>query len=107
LYEGFGLTIIEGIAAGLPVIASNVDGPAEILKGIPGAFLFNIEKEGEFVEAIKKVIDLSLNQKIQELCAASYEIVRQNYSICQTANNYLNSYDTLYKNLSTGVLLTM
>ena len=31
LNEGFGLTIIEGLAAGLPVIASNLDGPKEIL----------------------------------------------------------------------------
>jgi glycosyltransferase involved in cell wall biosynthesis len=106
LYEGFGLTVIEGIAAGLPVIASNVDGPAEILNGIPGAFLFNTGKEGELVMAIKKVIDLSENQKIKELCTASIDIVSQKYSICQTANHYLNSYDAPYKNLSTGLLLT-
>ena len=31
LYEGFGLTVIEGLAAGLPVIVSNLEGPKEIL----------------------------------------------------------------------------
>jgi glycosyltransferase involved in cell wall biosynthesis len=32
LFEGFGLTIVEGLAAGLPVLASDLDGPREIVQ---------------------------------------------------------------------------
>jgi glycosyltransferase involved in cell wall biosynthesis len=31
LFEGFGLTVVEGLAAGLPILASDLDGPREII----------------------------------------------------------------------------
>ncbi|HEY9362104.1 MAG TPA: glycosyltransferase [Chitinophagaceae bacterium] len=100
LYEGFGLTIIEGIAAGLPVIASNIDGPAEILKDMPGGFSFDLNKPFDLDSTIKKVIELTMQNKIQELCASSMEMVHQKYSICQTANNYLKKYPSYFKNVA-------
>jgi glycosyltransferase involved in cell wall biosynthesis len=40
LFEGFGLTAAEAMAAGLPVIASNIDGLAEVVKHGETGFLF-------------------------------------------------------------------
>jgi glycosyltransferase involved in cell wall biosynthesis len=98
LYEGFGLTIIEGIAAGLPVIASNIDGPAEILKDMPAGFLFDLNKQFDLDNTIKKVIELTTQNKVQDLCASSYEVVKEKYSISQTANNYLKKYPSYFGN---------
>src|SRR5205085_1985303 len=92
LYEGFGLTIIEGLAAGLPVIASSIDGPAEILKDMPAGFLVDTFKSDDLVQTIEKVIAISKSNKIHELCNRSREMVNQKYSINQTAINYIENY---------------
>jgi glycosyltransferase involved in cell wall biosynthesis len=92
LYEGFGLTIIEGLAAGLPVIASSIDGPAEILKDMPAGFLVDTCNNDDLVQTIEKVIKIIKSNKIQELCSQSRELVNQKYSINQTAINYIENY---------------
>ena len=92
IYEGFGLTIIEGISAGLPVIASNIEGPAEILHEMPSGFLFNNLHVEELVDVLKNVLVLHQQNKLTELCNASIEIVQKKYNINQTAHNYLLSY---------------
>ncbi len=92
LCEGFGLTIIEGIAAGLPVVASRVDGPAEILNNIPSGFLFKVSNPKEFVAGIKKVIDLTVRNQIGPLCSQSHKMIQQHYSIRKTADSYLKEY---------------
>jgi glycosyltransferase involved in cell wall biosynthesis len=92
LYEGFGLTLIEGIAAGLPVLASKIGGPAEIIREIPSGFLFNAGEVDDCVSAVKKIIDLTVQDKMQDLCFAAHQFVIQKFSISQTASNYLRSY---------------
>lgn len=40
LYEGFGLTAVEAMAAGLPVVASNVEGLCDVIEHEKTGFLF-------------------------------------------------------------------
>ena len=47
-YEGLGLVILEAMAAGLPVIASNIDGPSELIEPWTNGFLFESENELDF-----------------------------------------------------------
>lgn len=54
--EGFGLTILEGMAAGLPVIANNIPPFREIIENCRDGLLVNIENKEEFADAILKVI---------------------------------------------------
>ena len=51
--ETFGLTIIEGMAAGLPVIVPSVGGPAEMVKDGENGFIADVEN----LPLIKKRID--------------------------------------------------
>jgi glycosyltransferase involved in cell wall biosynthesis len=93
--EGFGLTVLEGIAAGLPVIASDHAGPAEILSNIPGGYLFRSGDEDDLADTIRKVIATMQKGKMRQLCESSREIADKRYSIRRTAVEYLNQYSLL------------
>ncbi|HTD99698.1 MAG TPA: glycosyltransferase [Mucilaginibacter sp.] len=91
-YEGFGLTVIEAVAAGLPVIASNVDGPAEILTNVPSAYFFESENIDELAGQIKKVLTNFNENKIEADCKRAVTEVKNKFSVITTANNYLTYY---------------
>jgi glycosyltransferase involved in cell wall biosynthesis len=95
LFEGFGLAVLEGIAAGLPVIASDHAGPSEILSNIPIGYLFKSGDVDDLAATIKKVISLMQEDKMQSLCATSRELVNTKYSIRRTAIEYLDHYSHL------------
>jgi glycosyltransferase involved in cell wall biosynthesis len=92
IYEGFGLTVVEGIAAGLPVLVSNIDGPAEIIKNLPSGWTFESENEVSLSKAIVEIILLYKNNQIAELCRASYSTAIKKFSIQRTSSNYIESY---------------
>lgn len=59
-WEGFGLALVEAMAAGLPVIASNIAGPASIVTdGIDG-LLFESGSDGQLAEKIEMLIQCPL-----------------------------------------------
>ncbi len=55
--EGFGLVVIEAMMAGIPVIASNVDGPAEILCGGQYGYLAKPEDPAHLAACIQKCLE--------------------------------------------------
>lgn len=76
-FEGFGLAILEAMAAGVPVIASNIDGPAEIIEDNVNGLLF--EKEN-YVELSEKILYLLENKDIRD-------------RLSRNASNFINAYD--------------
>lgn len=56
-YEGFGIALIEAMAAGLPCIASNIDGPKEIISDSNLGVLFESGNVSDLVYKIKEVIE--------------------------------------------------
>lgn len=92
--EGFSNSILESMALGKPVIATNVGGNAEML-GTQGEFGFLIDKKGadQLVSKIEMLFkDEELRLKIGK--AASYKI-RQ---LCDM-ENYVKKYETLFREL--------
>ena len=94
-YEGFGLTILEGFAAGLPVLASNIDGPAEIISHAPGGFLFENGNIENCAESLARIFELYRSNKIASLMNQTLAPIRETYSIKSCAQKYLNVYERL------------
>ena len=59
LYEGFGITIIEGMAAGIEVLVSDIDGPLEIIEKISYGHKF---KSGNAEECAQKILGIYSNR---------------------------------------------
>lgn len=55
-YEGLPMNVLEALASGVPVVASHVDGLAEILYPGRHALLPHPEKEWEYPHALEKVL---------------------------------------------------
>lgn len=94
-YEGFGLALVEAMAAKVPVVASDIDGPAEILDGNRYGRLFKNEDARACSEAIIDVID-HYPDYYRQAAAAAYERALQ-YSIANTARQYSDAYAELLK----------
>jgi glycosyltransferase involved in cell wall biosynthesis len=55
-YESFGLTIVEAMAFGVPVVVTNVGGMPEVLAGSGAGFVCSKDDSMEFASAIKDIL---------------------------------------------------
>lgn len=94
-YEGFGLTILEGFAAGLPVVASDIEGPAEIIDQTPQGFLFPKEDVKACAEILYGLIQKYLNGEVTQLMANHLPLTETMYSIKSCATGYMTEYKRL------------
>ena len=93
LFEGFGLTVIEGLACGLPVIASDLDGPKEIVQLLSAGLLVQPNNAIDLAEKIYQVYQCYLADTV---CNSAY-VVRDKqqlavFDIRNTAKVYLENY---------------
>jgi glycosyltransferase involved in cell wall biosynthesis len=91
--EGFGLVIIEAMASGLPVIASRLDGPAELIQHENNGLLFQPEDSSALAEQIKRLVRAT-SQEFERFAIAGLETARQ-FSIQQMVAGYANYYRDL------------
>ena len=90
--EGFGLTIVEAMAARIPVLVSNNYGPEEIVDYGEFGFLF----ENENVEdCAKKLVHIIQNYPSETFIQKASERVKKNYSIEMTSKLYTIEYKRL------------
>lgn len=90
-WEGFGLAAIEGMAAGKPVIASNVDGLAQV-SGKAGV-LFEPSNEIDLASAIKKIMtDKTFYMKTANECLKR----ALDFDINKTVYEYMDLYKGLH-----------
>lgn len=91
-YEGFGLTVAEGLAAKVPVLVSDIEGPMEIIKNGKFGFFF---RAGDCKDCADKIVDIlelygssDLHSKIEN----GYKHVAKKFNIKKTVKRYLNNY---------------
>ncbi len=95
LFEGFGLTVAEGMAAKIPVLVSNIDGPMEIIENGKYGYFFESNNTLSLSKEIAEIIGNYNSTNFTNRIEQSYLHVNNCFSINQTAQNYLNQYKTL------------
>jgi glycosyltransferase involved in cell wall biosynthesis len=77
-FEGTPMTVLEAMAAGLPIVASEIDGTAEVLIDGVDALLAPAEQNQVFVDLLVRVLeDQALSQRLAQQALAK---VRERYS---------------------------
>lgn len=94
-YEGFGLTVAEALVAKVPVLASCIEGPIEIMgvdvdgKRALAGYVFQPGNPADLAKQIASFVQNGRDEKIVEL---GRQHVLLNYNIQKTALRYLEEY---------------
>ncbi len=91
--EGFGLTVAEGMAAKVPVLISNLEGPMEVIGNGEYGEWFTIGDADACARKIKEII--SDYARYEEKAGDAYSFVTRNFDISGTAGSYIMHYETL------------
>lgn len=89
-FEGFGLSLVEAMCMGVPIIASNIDGPSEIIKNEGYGKLFKSEDSNELALKIKDIIENYGTEK--KIALKNVEKVRNKYNIVTMCDELQNIY---------------
>ncbi|MDA8106172.1 MAG: glycosyltransferase family 4 protein, partial [Nitrospiraceae bacterium] len=90
LFEGFGLSATEAMAAGVPVVATRVDGLSEVVEDRASGFLFN---RGDSLDLAKAISDLLLDpQKANEMGQEGYRRVSEKFSFEKFRDSVTGAY---------------
>ncbi len=89
-WEGFGLTVAEAMASGVPVIVSAGQGPAEVTCNNTYGWTFE-NGNADDLAAVIEYIHTHYNEALKKAAAARRHVV-DNYDIKVTAEKYLEQY---------------
>ena len=88
-HEGFGLTVAEAIAAKVPVLVSDIEGPMEIIdNGRYGMFF----KKGDIVDLADKLEIILKRGYDYSMIDPAYDYVKECYDVSITAKKYIEEY---------------
>ena len=92
LYEGFGLTIVEAMAAKVPVLVSDIDGPMEIVDNGNHGYFFKTGNPKMCAEKILTIMNDSLSANFKNKMEDSACFVQTKFDIKITASMYIEYY---------------
>ena len=94
IHEGFGLTAVEGMIAGIPLVISKASGLIEVTKDGELAYVVKDDEPNEYYFTLKKLIlkIKSADSSIIRRKELSKSYASDNYSIKSTCDNYFNIY---------------
>ena len=90
LNEGFGLTVAEGMAAKIPVLVSDIDGPMEVIGSGKYGFFFKVGNAEKLAEQY-----IYSTERLEKIINNAYIFVKYNFDIQSTACNYIKQYKTI------------
>jgi len=93
-FEGFGISLLEAISMEIPVIASNIDGPKELIENQDLGLLFDSEDSNELARMIDELIEKPLSK---EKLKQRREKINKLYSIKKVNQKLRNVYLNVIK----------
>ena len=91
LFEGFGLTVAEAIAAKVPIIVSENEGPLEVIDNGKYGLAFKNGDSEDCAEKIEELIKTD-RQTLQKRVDEAWEFVNENFNVKTTARKYIEYY---------------
>jgi glycosyltransferase involved in cell wall biosynthesis len=89
--EPFGLMVVESMAVGTPVIATNAGGPAEMITDTENGILVPLKDSAAMAEAMLRIArDSDLVKKIR---SAGERTVADRFTVTHHVNNVCNAYE--------------
>jgi glycosyltransferase involved in cell wall biosynthesis len=89
LYEGLPYTLLESLALGKTIVASNVEGNKDCVFENENGALFEVHN---YDEAVSKIENIILENKIEEFGKKSFEIYKNRFSVSKMIENYKQLY---------------
>jgi glycosyltransferase involved in cell wall biosynthesis len=93
-YEGFGLALLEAMAVGLPVIAADIDGPAELLADGSNGIKFKV---GSAEDLADKITQIAARPDIAARLAKSAQRFVTKLDIARMRDQYLAIYGEMIR----------
>ena len=90
--EGFGLSLAEACDAKLPVIASDLSGPLEV---IAGGRLGVVFRHGDSLDLADKLYQFTINPVDKSLIEEAYQFSKTHFDVAKTAQQYIYQYKEL------------
>ncbi|WP_435260854.1 glycosyltransferase family 4 protein [Tenacibaculum sp. nBUS_03] len=92
IWEGFGIVILEAFRAKLAVIASNIEGPAELIKHANNGLLFEPENH---IDLANKIALLINDKKLRDVLSVNgFNTFSESYHI----DTYVKRLNDIYRN---------
>ncbi|HXL54742.1 MAG TPA: glycosyltransferase family 4 protein, partial [Chitinophagaceae bacterium] len=93
--EGLSVAVIEALASGLPIVATNVGGIHEQVEHNKNGFIFRLNQLDEMVNAVSYLLE---NRQMRTIMGkASRKIAEQKFSEEQMVSSYVSIYRELVK----------
>ena len=89
-WEGFGLAVVEGMAVGKPIIASNVDGLSQVVANAGLIF-----PKGDYVQLANLILELTNDKELYNKVAEKCLQRARQYDISKMVDGYLSVYQKL------------
>ena len=96
-YEGFGLALLEAMAMGLPAIAADIDGPAELLSDGSNGIKFKV---GSAEDLAEKIVTLAGQPELASRIARAAQRFVTKLDIANMRDQYLAIYGQMMKAVS-------
>ena len=90
--EGFGLTVTEAMAAKVPVLVSDQEGPMEIIENGKYGYYFESNNTNSCANAIEKI----MNAPRHDMVLKAYQYAISKFDVKRTALEYIHQYENIY-----------